>query len=1044
MAKNFERSIRSGQAGVGVVPGSRAPTEGELERAKYGPMSTATHGGERGVHIDATGYNKDTSGVGSGVGAGVGSSSASSDPYSSGPTRGVTTNIGESPAGVNSGVTGIPSGGAVAAADTAVDVVTNEIPQTEAAGQHLKELGSPENPAVNPTGEVHTKLRADGFPTEETPRYAPSNQFDGFTGSTPLGQNYGSDYTGDSHNLNSTSPYPQHQNQTIGMPEENARNISAPYESTQEGPGVAGQTPVHREIYTETREPIIGSGSTTAAVKGVPPTDGVIADAHAQVTSLGSSVDAHKTTAVSGVDSSGLRKRVDHVEVTKTSVIKETPPPPPLPHLAPQDQIQYFDADYVIVVKPQGAEKDLHHIEQLTGLLAANHIDTKVRDGLGNELLVFLKFSDIIIDRAASHSHVNDFLYHLRSDNPRNLKKDSFEQLREHSKEYKSSERLRLVHHYLSAPEIDGGLGIDPSNPKFAYIDEIFPLQDRKKNKQYAALLGSKWVVDDEDLDAINDLYGEQVAFYFGFSQFYLQWLIVPSIVGVLAHFLLPSYSFFYTLVIQIWSIVFVRAWRKRETNLAIRFGATNASAVGERRAFIAEGAKIDMISDIKRPWYSPSKRVAKELAFIPVAFTLAALLVVGHTIIFAFEIYTRQIYHGPFSDYAPLVPTALLVVFLGVFKVIYGIIAKKMTDWENHEFEGVYTRSLTIKLFVVDFLSSYFGLFLTGFIYLPFGQNLVGYLNVFQELINFLVGDTVVKPFTVDSSRLYDQMIYFLGTAQVINFVLSRALPIVIRFALPVISKIRGVVVAAPVELAPQEEHYMDIVRGERSKSVYDVTNDYRSTITQFGFVALFGPVWALGPLCALIHNFLSLRSEFLKISVDFQRPTPRRVENIQPWDDILTFITWLGSLSTTALVVMLRSVHYDNDAAVAFTNVRYVSVSQTLGIDGTSLGVVTVAPWFVLAAVLYAEHQYLFVSRLTDFIFSQFDSPEVITDKRSRYQLRKALLAAEGGSENVKDIVFSLSPRGGQPPRVDIQTVDVILKRRRHPAVPNTKKAQ
>lgn len=93
---------------------------------------------------------------------------------------------------------------------------------------------------------------------------------------------------------------------------------------------------MHREIYTETREPIIGSGSTTAAVKGVPPTDGVIADAHAQVTSLGSSVDAHKTTAVSGVDSSGLRKRVDHVEVTKTSVIKETPPPPPLPHLAPR------------------------------------------------------------------------------------------------------------------------------------------------------------------------------------------------------------------------------------------------------------------------------------------------------------------------------------------------------------------------------------------------------------------------------------------------------------------------------------------------------------------------------------------------------------------------------------------------------------------------------------------------------------------------------------------------------------------------------------
>ena len=57
-----------------------------------------------------------------------------------------------------------------------------------------------------------------------------------------------------------------------------------------------------------------------------------------------------------------------------------------------------------------------------------------------------------------------------------------------------------------------------------------------------------------------------------------------------------------------------------------------------------------------------------------------------------------------------------------------------------------------------------------------------------------------------------------------------------------------------------------------------------------------------------SLANNWLELRSDAFKIATHARRPIPARTDTIGPWLDALTFITWLGALTNSALVYLFR----------------------------------------------------------------------------------------------------------------------------------------
>ncbi len=205
-----------------------------------------------------------------------------------------------------------------------------------------------------------------------------------------------------------------------------------------------------------------------------------------------------------------------------------------------------------------------------------------------------------------------------------------------------------------------------------------------------------------------------------------------------------------------------------------------------------------------------------------------------------------------------------------------------------------------------------------------------------------------------LSSTRLQDQMFAFTVTNQVINTFLEIGLPFVLRAVASVRSG-RGLTLAAPAAGAnggngngkkkrvmfedqtaeadgerlaelEEEREFLDRINREVALPDYDLFADYSEMVTQFGYVALWSTIWPLAPgkpiqlqcsspahggpvaVMSLVNNWLELRSDAFKITVHVRRPIPTRTDTIGPWLDTLTFLTWLGALTNSALVYLFR----------------------------------------------------------------------------------------------------------------------------------------
>src|ERR1700712_4213596 len=75
---------------------------------------------------------------------------------------------------------------------------------------------------------------------------------------------------------------------------------------------------------------------------------------------------------------------------------------------------------------------------------------------------------------------------------------------------------------------------------------------------------------------------------------------------------------------------------------------------------------------------------------------------------------------------------------------------------------------------------------------------------------------------------------------------------------------------------------------------------------LTFLGYLSLFSVVWPLTAVSFIINNWIELRGDALKIALETQRPVPWRADSIGPWLDALGFLSWLGSLTSAALVYL------------------------------------------------------------------------------------------------------------------------------------------
>ena len=194
----------------------------------------------------------------------------------------------------------------------------------------------------------------------------------------------------------------------------------------------------------------------------------------------------------------------------------------------------------------------------------------------------------------------------------------------------------------------------------------------------------------------------------------------------------------------------------------------------------------------------------------------------------------------------------------------IYRFIGIHSTYFERHTTPSASTYSLTIKRFILSTIVSYLGITLSAFIYLPFGQEVLGLLHLRLFTSNFmgttssLAGkeeellwerDLFKASTKLNGMRLQTQMFAFLVTAQLANAFQELGMPYVVRWLQSRISPPTNAGRSGD-RSATQEEKLLDRVKGEVfTRMDYDIFDDYCEMVTQFGYIAIWSSMWPLAP---------------------------------------------------------------------------------------------------------------------------------------------------------------------------------------------------
>ncbi|KAI9788014.1 MAG: hypothetical protein M1816_007318 [Peltula sp. TS41687] len=645
-----------------------------------------------------------------------------------------------------------------------------------------------------------------------------------------------------------------------------------------------------------------------------------------------------------------------------------------------------YGVDYVISFRFSTTDqvRAEAQFEKLVHALANVGLATEARDGGNSSVLLFLKpASEKYLASAVYRSRIQDWLHGIRHAAPDKQTQHSLG-----AEAIPESEKLRILYQLITNPTSEGGAGITPKRGEWTCVESIFPLHDHTFNKEWIKKWSSAYLLNMDDLDQVRNRFGEKVSFYFAFLQNYFTFLFFPAAFGFSVWVLLGYFSAIYGIAICLWSVIFIEYWKKQEADLAIRWATRGVSTIqAKRHGFQPEKEIKDPVTHETVQIFPATKRFQRQLLQVP--FTLVTLLLLGSliAICFGIEVFISEVYGGPFKSVLVFLPTGLLTTLVPTLSTFLTQFATRLTDYENWETEDSYQAAMTQKIFVLNFITSYLPIFLTAFVYVPFGSLIVPYLDVFSLTVKPFAEDekqlrAPKAGFEINPARLRKQVIYFTVTAQVVNLAMEVIVPYIKRKGFRKMEETkskratkRGITNSAnppPVD-HPEEAAFLQRVRNEAELDTYDVTADLREMVLQFGYLSMFSVVWPLAAISFLINDWIEMRADAIKITVEMQRPIPWRADSIGPWLDNLGFLSWTGSLTTSALVYL------------------FSGSSDGSGPGGSPS---TLKGWALLLTVFFSEHLYFLVRTAVRTVLSKLDSEGLQKERRERYMVRKKYL--------------------------------------------------
>ncbi|XP_030746412.1 anoctamin-1-like isoform X2 [Sitophilus oryzae] len=370
----------------------------------------------------------------------------------------------------------------------------------------------------------------------------------------------------------------------------------------------------------------------------------------------------------------------------------------------------------------------------------------------------------------------------------------------------------------------------------------------------------------------------------------------------------------FYAIFMSFWATTFLEMWKRYSAEITHRWDLTGFDVQEEhpRPQYLARLAhvkkkSVNIVTNTVEPhvpfWKIkvPMTIFSFSIVLLLVSLAMAAVVAVvlyRMSMLVALKVHSDKVDNSYAILFTTVTAACINLISIFIFNYIYTFVAQYLTEFELLRTQTEFDDSLTLKIYLLQFVNYYASIFYIAFFKGKFIGSPKGYNRIFgyrQEECG--PGGCLME--------LCIQLAVIMVGKQAMNTVLEMVFPLFFKWLNTL--KIKTGLSKDQISCKgcrPQWVKDFKLVEwGPRS-----LFPEYLEMVLQYGFVTIFVAAFPLAPFFALLNNVLEMRLDAKKLLTYYRRPVSQRVRDIGVWYRILDSIGKL-SVITNGFIIAFTS---------------------------------------------------------------------------------------------------------------------------------------
>uniref|UniRef100_A0A452EAX3 Anoctamin n=1 Tax=Capra hircus TaxID=9925 RepID=A0A452EAX3_CAPHI len=400
-------------------------------------------------------------------------------------------------------------------------------------------------------------------------------------------------------------------------------------------------------------------------------------------------------------------------------------------------------------------------------------------------------------------------------------------------------------------------------------VVQVFPLHDNEALKKLEDTWYTRFTLKFQPIDRIRGYFGETIALYFGFLEYFTFALIPMAIIG------LPYYLFawedydkyvIFASFNLIWSTVILEVWKRGCASMTYRWGTLVMKRKFEEPRPGYHGVLgINPVTGREEPLYPSYKRQLRiylvSLPFVCLCLYFSLFVMM---IYFDMEAWALGLHEDSGSEW-----TSILLYVPSIIYAIVIEIMNRLYRYAKHCFDHRILRTF-------NFLNCFASLFYIAFV-------------------------------LRDMKLLRQSLATLLITSQILNQIVESLLPYWLQKKHHVRVKKKVEALKADIDATLYEQ----VVLEKEMGTYLGTFDDYLELFLQFGYVSLFSCVYPLAAAFAVLNNLTEVNSDALKMCRVFKRPFSEPSASIGVWQLAFETMSVISVVTNCALIGMSPQVN-------------------------------------------------------------------------------------------------------------------------------------